>query len=219
MSEATLRLHEGETAVIGYGSLLSVASVSRTLRRAYEGPFLTCSLDGWRRSWDVSMPNEAFYHLEGDERVYPGKILYLNARAVPGVSMNCTLFVVRSDELRLMNAREWIYDTPVVTGSVRGVRIENGDAILYVGRPEHLVRDAAMPRDAAVRASYLRVLSDILGTLEPGFVSEYWRTTDPVPQHLVIDDLLDPERPTPWARAGHDYDPRPHMPSRPLLST
>ena len=37
-----------------------------------------------------------------------------------------------------------------------------------------------------------------------------------VPEHLVIEDTLDPERPNPWAAAGHDY--RPEVRSPPMVA-
>ncbi len=208
MEEPTIRLREEETAVVGYASLLSVPSISNTLAREYDGPFVRCQLEGWRRSWDVSMPNGAFYYVGDGERIYPKKILYLNVRPVPGALLNVVVFVTNIEELEVMHHREWIYHRPVVTSSLRGVRIEGGDAILYVGREEHVVRDAKTPREAALRASYLRMVDDVLEKVDPAFREEYARTTDPVPEHLVIEDVLDPDRPNPWEAAGHDYRPQ-----------
>ena len=205
--EATIHLADGETAVVGYGSLLSVQSITKTLGREYDGPFVTCHLEGWRRSWDVSMPNEAFYFLEDGERVYPERILYLNVRPDPGALLNVVVFVANRKELEAMNHREWIYEHPVVTSALRGLRVEGGDAIVYAGRAEHVVRDAVRPRQAAIRSSYLKMIGKALAAVDHGFREEYRRTTDPVPEHLVIADVLDPDRPNPWAAAGHDYRP------------
>lgn len=207
MEEPTIRLAEGETAVVGYGSLISLPGIGNTLGREYVGPFLACHIEGWRRSWDVSMPNQAFYFKEQGERVYPEKILYLNVRPEPGALMNCVVFVLKSDEIEAMHHREWIYDRFVVTASLCDLGVEGGDAIMYVAREEHIVRGAKSPREAAVRASYLRILNQALQRADPVFRAEYERTTDPVPAQLVIEDTLDPDRPSPWASAGHDYSP------------
>lgn len=200
MSERSIRLQPGQTAIVGYGSLLSLSSISRTLGRAYDGPFVHAHLAGWRRTWDVAMPNEAFYFVDHGERVYPRRILYLNLRQAPGAIINVALFVVDPHELRAMQHREWIYDPRVVTADLRGLRVTGGDAIVYVGRPEHVVAAIADRRDAAVRASYVRLLERTLAGEDAAFCSEYERTTEPVPD-LVIDDVLDPERPDPWAKA------------------
>jgi hypothetical protein len=97
-----------------------------------------------------------------------------------------------------MHAREWIYEPVVVTDRVRGVTIEGGDAIMYVGRPEHRVGHAGGPEAAAIRSSYLRILDEALADANPTFVEEFRTTSEPVPAHLVIEDALDPERPNPW---------------------
>jgi hypothetical protein len=203
MDKSLIELARGQTAVIGYGSLLSVASISKTLGRDYAGPFVPCHVAGWRRSWDVSMPNEAFYYVDDGARVYPRKIVYLNVRAVPGARLNAMLFVVDEHELQAMHRREWIYDPVVVTPAVHDARIEGGPAVMYVAREDYIVDHVVNRREAALRASYLRTLNRALDSAPPGFREEYERTTDTVPEWLVIDDALDPDRPSPWAGTTH----------------
>lgn len=195
----TITLSAGETAVVGYGLLLWRDTIDKTLGRTYEGPFAQCHIEGWRRSWDVSMPNAAFYYEEEGHRVYPEKILYLNVRREPGTRMNCAVFVLPQDDLTVMHAREWIYDGVAVTTDLRGVHVEGGDALMYVGKPEHLVRSVANTGDVALRRSYLRMLDRALDAVDPAIRADYRQTTDHIPEHLVIDDALDPDRPGPSA--------------------
>ena len=207
MEEPILRLSEDETAIIGYGSLLSRDSVSRTLKREYDGPFVACHVAGWRRSWDAWMPNASFYFVEVGERIYPDKIAYLNVRPNPGTLMNCILFVVRDAELEAMHQREWIYVPTDVSYSLHGVRLDAGKAIMYIAKHEHRLIGATTRREAAVRRSYLRILERGLHQAAATFRAEYEATTDPVPTHLVIDDALDQDRPSPWAAAGSQHRP------------
>ncbi len=123
MSDQTIVLGDGETAVVGYGLLLLRDTVDTTLGHVYEGPFVACHIEGWRRSWSVSMPNAAFYYDEGGTRAYPERILYMSARPDPSTSMNCTVFVLDGDELAAMHGREWIYDPVAVNSDLRGVRV------------------------------------------------------------------------------------------------
>jgi hypothetical protein len=183
-----IELARDQTAVVGYGSLLSRLSAERTLGRAYDGPFERCHVAGWRRSWDIAMPNQTFYYRENGEAVYPRRILYLNVRPDPATQLNAVVFVVGPGELEELHKREWIYDARVVTGDLKGVTVEGGDAIMYVAKPEYIVRDVRDPREAAVRASYLRIVQDGLERADAAFRAEYLRTTDPVPEHLVVDD-------------------------------
>jgi cation transport regulator ChaC len=207
MSDEILRLRADETAVIGYGSLMLPASIGETLGRRYDGPFVRCHLVGWRRSWNISMPNAAFYFDTNGERVYPKKIVYLNVRPAAQSLMNCVVFIVRNDELRVMHKWEWIYRPISATAELRNVRVVGGTAILYVGRTENLVRHVENCREGAIRASYLRILDEAVRSSDSVFRAEFEQTTECVPTHLVIDDRFDSDRPDPWAIAGFSYRP------------
>ena len=199
---AVLRLNPGETAVVGYGSLISKPSIGRTLGRPYAGFFAPCHVAGWRRSWDVAMPNAAYYFVAGDVRHYPQRIAYLNVRTVPGEQMNAVVFVLGEKDLDAMHQREWIYEPRVVTAALGGVTLEGGDAIMYVARPEFVVAEASDPRDVAVRGSYLRILEQGLANMDEAFGRDYEASTDPVPRHLVIEDRQDDQRGGPAAVAN-----------------
>jgi hypothetical protein len=186
-----IRLAAHQTAIVGYGSLLSRASAEKTLGRRYDGPFEPCHVAGWRRSWDIGMPNETFYYVDGGDRVYPRRILYLNVRPDEATALNAIIFVADGNELAAMHEREWIYEPRVVTSQLRGVSIEGGDAIMYVAKPEYLVREPRDPRQAAVRASYLRIVRRGLAANDEAFRLEFERTSDPAPASLIVDDLLD----------------------------
>lgn len=205
--EQLINLQTDEVAVVGYASLLSINSLSRTLNREYDGPFYFCQLNGWKRCWNVSMPNRAFYYLENNFRVYPPKIIYLNVEPTPNTFINCSIFVLKSQELEMLNQREWIYAPELVNDFINGVTVTGGNVVMYVARPEHLISDVSTPHVAAIRASYLKLLDSTLNTTNESFYMEYKRTTDPIPQHLVINDVLDPSRPNPWVEVGNYYNP------------
>jgi cation transport regulator ChaC len=184
-------LRQGEAAVFGYGSLLSRSSLQRTLQRPYDGPFVPCVLAGWRRSWDVAMPNQSYYALQGPARLIPRHILYLNIRPESTSFVNGVVFVVTAAELAALDAREWIYDRRVVTGALRAVQVTGGEAFAYVAKPQHVLRDVSSPDVAAVRASYLAVVASGLESFDGAFRREFERSSDAVPRHLVIDDRRD----------------------------
>src|SRR5690348_14194361 len=109
MSNPTITLRSNETALFGYGSLISIASLERTLGRSYDGPYLPCVLQGWRRSWNVSMPNQNTFYAETPQgRMWPEQIIYLNIREAGGGQVNGMLFVVDHNELEAFDRREWI---------------------------------------------------------------------------------------------------------------
>jgi len=184
-----IRLGPGEHAIFGYGSLLSIASLERTLGRSYRGPFALCSVEGWRRRWNVAMPNEVFAYRDSGSWVTPERIVYLNVEPQPGTRVNGVLFVVDASELARFDKRESIYDRIDVTSQLRGVTIEGGSAWLYCGRKEHLVQGVPSARTAAIRATYLQILADGHRGLGPDFVRAYEASTDPVPDSLVVQDV------------------------------
>jgi len=188
MTVPSMRLGEGESAIFGYGSLCSLASLERTLGHAYEGPFVECAIDGWRRCWDVAMPNGTFFFDTAEGSVFPGRILYLNIRHDPGSLLNGVLFVAGPGEIDALDRREWIYDRVDVARALRGVVLEPGRAFTYVAKPEHVVHGIDGPREAAVRATYLEILEDALRRRGEDFRRHYERSTDPVPAHLVVRD-------------------------------
>lgn len=189
METKTVELAENEVAIFGYGSLLSVASLENTLKRRYEGPFVACSIEGWRRSWNIAMPNKNFYAETPTGRLVPERIIYLNVTARPGSLLNGVLFLVSPEELQAMDQREWIYDRKAVTERLRGVNISGGDAFTYVAKPEYLVTEIASPAIAAIRARYLAILETGLSDLGASFREAYELSSEPVPRHLVIDDI------------------------------
>jgi pimeloyl-ACP methyl ester carboxylesterase/cation transport regulator ChaC len=188
-SPSVIALKAGEHAIFGYGSLLSVASLERTLGRKYNGPFLTCDLIGWHRTWDVSMPNST-YSFFGEDSTWttPEKILYLNIQRQQDSRVNGVLFVITDEDLEAFDRREWIYERVHINDDLRGVNITNGSAWAFVGKEEYRTANAIHPAHVAVRQTYLNILKAGIKALGPRFASAYERSTDPVPGRLVIAD-------------------------------
>jgi hypothetical protein len=215
MADTLIVLEPGTTAIVGYGSLLSLESVRRSFDDGYEGPFVLGSIDGWRRDWSVSMPNAAFYYQEGGERVYPERIHYLNVVQDAGVAINCSIFVVDQPRLATVNGREWIYEAVDVSANLRGVVVMGGPVLMYVGRPEHVRPLASSPRVSAVRRSYVGIVDAALRSLASELQVTFRRSTAVPPAELIIDDALDLQRPSPWAPARSDYRPERQLDSLP----
>jgi hypothetical protein len=198
VNETIVRVGSGETALFGFGSLCSAASMERTLGRRYDSPCVRCDLENWRRGWDVAMPNSSFHARIDSGSMRPENILYLNIRRQKGSSVAGMLFVVSNSDLEGFDRREWIYDRADVSAELSGVRVEGGEAIAYVAKPEYVMRTPTSPNVAAVRASYLRILDEAFRDLGPEFRTAYERTTDPIPEGLVIDDFQDHSAPDPF---------------------
>lgn len=185
----TIQLAPGQHAIFGYGSLLSIASLERTLGREYVGPFLVCTLAGWRRRWNVAMPNQTFVYRENERWVTPQRIVYLNVEPANAGSVNGVVFVVNDEELERFDAREWIYNRVDVTDALQGAAIEGGTLWVYGGKPEHVLNRPSSPHAAAIRRTYLDILRDGHQALGADFARTYDATTEAVPTGLVVTDV------------------------------
>lgn len=185
-----IRLMAGQIALVGYGSLLSRLSLERTLGRTYTGPFLQCTVRGWRRTWDAAMPNRKFYTEGPEGRTTPRAILYLNVTRDPSTNINGVIFVVDHEELAAYDQRESIYDRVDVTADL-DVNVEGGPIYMYVCRPEHRVANAISPADAAVRATYLQIIEQGLSDFDQEFRQHYEKSTDIPPANLIVEDRVE----------------------------
>jgi hypothetical protein len=195
MIRQTLAIPPGRVGLVGYGSLISRASMERTLGRSYDGPVFECLLPHWRRRWDVAMPNNRFFTQEGATRLYPKRILYLNAARQSGCLLNGVLFLVSMEDLVAFDAREWIYGRCDVTDEIADLQVKGGRVYMYAGLPQHLVTDPRSWKEVAVRASYLQILESGLAGQSSDFRERYALSTDEPPRRLVIDDQVDETAP------------------------
>ncbi len=184
-----VKLNPGEHALIGYGSLLSIASMERTLGHKYSGPWHVITLAGWRRAWDVQMPGSDWAYVADGRTVTAERVVYLNVRRQPGSRINCSLFVITTEQLERFDEREGVYYRENVNADVQDLRITGGAAWVYVGLDEYLWRKPSHPPEAIIRQSYLDILDRAHNELGEEFRREYYATTDAMPYQLVVNDV------------------------------
>ena len=189
MGERVLRLKDDEAALFGYGSLISKQSMEKDLGRSYDGDVFVCALEGWRRVWNIAMPNNRTFYFETPSGpFYPERIVYLNIEPDPGTSLNGTLYVIKQSDVDAFDRREWIYRRQDATSQLRNITVCGGSAYVYVGKAEYRIPRIETPRVAAVRSSYLRHLQTGFVSLGDDFRIAFERSSDPTPLHVVIED-------------------------------
>jgi cation transport regulator ChaC len=185
----TIELRNGQIALLGYGSLLLKSSMERTLARAYPAEPIVCRVDGWRRAWNATTPNDRFFYLEDGRRHYPANIIYLNV--VPAVGLiNGLIYLVDEQDLPGFDRREFTYSRVEVRDRL-DITVTGGPVWMYVSKPAHLFAGPASPREAAVRRSYLQIVESGLANLGQEFRSGYERSTDPPPAGNIVDDFAE----------------------------
>jgi hypothetical protein len=198
----TIHLQDGQAGMFGYGSLLSVGSMESTLGYKFNSTPIICHLTGWRRTWDVVMPNRGFFEPTAEGEFVPENIIYLNASRSSGTLLNGLLYILDAAELQLFDTREWIYDRVDVTADSSDLKVEGGSIYLYVAKAQYLL-DASKPRDwAALRSSYLALVEKGLNDLGEAFLAEYEQSTDPIPQQRIFQDVRR-QGESPLAQSSH----------------
>ncbi|MBO9666497.1 MAG: gamma-glutamylcyclotransferase [Bdellovibrio sp.] len=177
MAGQDLILGPDQVALIGYGSLMSRESMSRSLGHPYEGPVLAVSIAGYQRKFDVAMPNQAFYEERNGEKYFPEKIAYLNLSEVktPGAAVNAMVFVINKSELESFDRREWIYHRHDMASHLQNLNIKGGQAIAYIGNPEYLVKEG--DTSVAIRKTYLDIIEQALSQQSENFAKKYREST------------------------------------------
>lgn len=174
--------------MFGYGSLLLQRSMELTLGYPYSRKPVPCLLEGWRRCWDVIMPNQNFYEVREDGEFIPQNIIYLNVRPAVGDAANGLLYVLEPEELAAFDRREWVYERRAVGSAIKGVAVEGGEVYAYVAKPEWSLAPGQAREWAALRASYLAIIEEGLVQLGAGFRSHYESSTDATPMDLIFND-------------------------------
>jgi hypothetical protein len=202
-----LHLHDGQVALFGYGSLLSKTSMEKTLGQSYEERCIPCKIPGWRRTFDVAMPNPSEIGFAGkwkenqklmqagiheESEFIPEKITYCNVRQSTRDAVNGMLYVVTNEQLKGFDKREWPYNRVDITEPLReqGVNVIDGHAYMYVGKEDFVIKDlSTVPlEEVGLRQSYLDMIKDGLDQLGNKFVQDFIKTTDNVPSNLLFYD-------------------------------
>lgn len=190
VKEDVVHLKEREVGIFGFGSLLSVSSLERTLGEPYQNPTLTCTITGWRRRWNITEPNEAVYAIGATGRYYPDRILFLNIEPRPNQVLNGLLAFIDKSNLPALDRRENVYDRIDITQHINEYRFEGGSVYTYEGKKSHVDEQIISPREAAVQKSYLDTIEQALQKLGRSFRKQYEASTDEPPRRLVIRDRI-----------------------------
>jgi hypothetical protein len=172
----------GKQYIFGYGSLVSVEDVARTLGRA---PSLIhpVTLKGWVREWGVVIDNTKAEHRcvrLADGRIAPGYIAVLNVRLPAAgerpTDPNGVLFEVTEADLRKIDERETHYERLDVTDSV--VNKPTGTIYAYTGHDRFLLAAKAWS-DIVIPGAYHDLVERGFASLGPKMSREYLSSTLP----------------------------------------
>jgi hypothetical protein len=188
-----LFIPNGKVALIGYGSLMSIASMERTLGHAYTDKFLPIHINGFQRVWNFATPNngirrpDLFYFIMAGDTIYPTKVMALNIQENHSKSMNACLFIIDTLELKMFDAREFGYSRIKLNDKIKEFEMVNGDVYAYKALPDFTIKVTDNPKDNVISRSYIKTVEeDGLLALGQQFREEYYSSTLPYSPKILM---------------------------------
>jgi len=173
--------------VIGYGSLINISSLRRTLKdKDYIEPVI---VKNHMRAWEAS------------DLLTHKPITYLNARKCEEESFNGVIFEVSKDELKLLDDREVLYERYIINGEDLELLIKNSK--LHPTKMDKIwIYSAKKPyfasKEFPISLAYLNICLKGCMQIEKdfglrGFTKDFIKTTKKWSEFWNFDDKLTSE--------------------------
>lgn len=180
--------------VFGYGSLVSPASLARTIGRLAKlgRDVHPAMLRGYGRRWNYGLPiSVGSWRRDDGTEVIDGTLVALGLEESPDEEVNGVIASLNASELADLDFRERDYDRVDVSELMDlddGIDLDGLPVVTYVPRPSAVeryesARDAAV---AGVRRTYWDLVDDAFGVLGEDQRRRYHETT-PAPDVPIVD--------------------------------
>ena len=186
----------GHAYVFGYDSVMSSASMQRTLKAREVAPWrdlVPVTVTGWSREWRYA--THVRFDDNPDDLV---SMVFLDLTRASNQVCNGVVCRVTSDELAAFDLREKGYDRVDITSEVCGIGLDH-PVYTYVG-PESPATDLD---EAVIGSRYERMVLDAAAEFGDAFLEAFKRTTrqSELPRRDGHYQFADPEQ---NAAAGRD---------------
>ncbi len=188
-----LFIPNGKVALIGYGSLMSVPSMERTLGHTYTDKFIPIHINGYERVWNFAVPNNGtrgpnlFYYVMAGDTIFPKNVMALNIQENRSKSMNACLFIIDTLELKMFDAREFGYTRIKLNDKIKELEMVNGDVYAYQALPAFTIKVTDNPKDNVISRAYIKTVEeDGLLALGEQFREEYYASTLPYSPKILM---------------------------------
>ncbi|MGV3601166.1 MAG: gamma-glutamylcyclotransferase family protein [Dyadobacter fermentans] len=174
-----------KTFIFGYGSLINLSSLSRTMQQEMvEEDIIPVKLRGFTRIWNLKAP------IFSDNLKKEITGMFLNIRSRPESWVNGVIFEVSEEQLKYLDLRERNYSRLDVTADIEPYQqLENGTfrVLAYIATgPEFLLEEAT--GDSFVMTKYVNMVESGCAAIGDFFLQDYQATTATNPFPLLMGD-------------------------------
>lgn len=192
----TIVAKPGEVGMIGYGSLISLQSMERTLGRKYSDSIYLVHLEGFQREWNyVSYNNDSLlpkeyleyegYYKHKTDTIPFKKTIFLNIMNEKESSINCVLYFISSQELKDFDKREIGYERIDVTNRIKEFNIQGGKVYAYKALPNYTFDENSDKQISIISKSYIDLVTEACDSIGRYYRKEYEETTIPPNPDLI----------------------------------
>jgi hypothetical protein len=195
--KSTIEIPEGSDGLVAYGSLISLASMEKTLGHKYQGPINPIHLTGYKRAWECLRPLndpltdpvdieriDAFF-LRGNERIPFDGAVELNIHPKRKGRINAILYLISNAEMISLDKREWGYRRVDVTDKIEECQFRGGRVYVYEGLPER--RNAFLTKKGTyiLMKEFVDLLASACDAIGKNFRDEFDKSIWPCKYEVV----------------------------------
>ena len=197
MKKNIIEIREGMVGVIGYGTLMSLPSLKKTLGHPYEGPAYPVHVRDYIRGWAYRRPNNApqtnaagaekieACFLRNNERIPFDGTVNLNIYPETNGRMNCILYLLSEEDLHKIDKRESDYERIDVTDKIEEYDFSGGRVYIYEGLPEHADTSSSDPQKYIIIKEYVDQVTMACDSIGKDFRAELDKSTRAITYQVV----------------------------------
>lgn len=201
-TKSTVTIKEGSVGLVGYGTLMSLASLEQTLGHSYKGPAYQVHVRDYFRAWAYRRPNNdpqtssaaagkinACFLRDGERIPFEGMV-NLNVYPERDARINCILYLVNEEDLAKIDKRERGYKRVDITDKVEEHDFSGGRVYIYEGLPEYADVSAADPQKYIIVKEYVNQVRQACDGIGEPFRVEFEQSTRPFAHPVVSFQMI-----------------------------
>ena len=195
--KSAIKIREGLVGVIGYGTLMLLPSLEKTLGHPYEGPAYQVHVRDYVRGWAYRLPNndpqvnaaEAekinACFLRNNERIPFAGTVNLNVYPEKNGRINCILYLLTGEDLLKIDKRERDYKRVDVTDKIEEYDFSGGSVYIYEGLPENADTSSSDPKKYILIKEYVDQVTMACDRIGKDFRAEFDKSTRAIAYQIV----------------------------------